>query len=463
MNLNESMTPTERRATLALASIMSMRMIGLFMILPVFALYAQDLPGITPTLVGLVIGIYGLTQATFQIPFGMLSDRFGRKPIITLGLLLFAVGSLMAAFSTSIGGLILGRALQGCGAIASAVLALAADLTREEHRIKAMALMGMSIGMSFILALAIGPLFNRWIGVPGIFLLTAFLAVGAIGILHLVVPQPLSCRFHRDTEPVPAQFKRVLKNTQLLRLNFGILLLHFLLTSLFVVLPLALITQLESDHHWQIYLPVLLVSFMSIIPFIIYAEKYRHLKKVFIGAIGILGLSMLGLSYLHQSLSGIVLMLLLFFAAFNLLEASLPSLISKIAPPASKGTAMGVYSTSQFFGAFLGGLGGGWLHHHYNIETVFAFGAALTVVWFLLALTMREPPYLSSHLLNIGPLDKQQANQLTQCLAQVPGVAEVVVIVEEEVAYLKVDRKILDIVALNKCSVAVESAANILI
>jgi len=450
---NDSMTPTNQGATVALASIMSMRMLGLFMIFPVFALYAQDLPGATPLLIGLAIGIYGLTQAILQIPFGMLSDRFGRKPIIYIGLFIFALGSIMAAMSTSMTGIILGRALQGCGAIASTVLALTADLSREEHRTKAMAILGMSIGASFIFALIAGPLLYRWIDVPGIFWLTAVFALTGIIILHFRVPQPLNYNFQRE----PVQFKSVLQDGQLLRLNIGILVLHLLLTSLFVVLPIALVnTQLDAAHHWQVYVSVLIASIIAMVPFIIIAEKYRRLKIVFVGAIVVLGLSELGLSYLAHSFIGIVIMLFFFFTAVNFLESSLPSLISKIAPTKNRGAAMGVYSSSQFFGAFLGGLFGGWLHQHYSIGAVFAFCATLTLVWFILAVSMQSPPYLSSYSLKIGQLDKQQASQLSKCLSQVPGVAEVLVIVEDGVANLKVDHKLLDKVALNKCSVMSE-------
>jgi MFS family permease len=388
------MNPSELRATVALASIMSMRMLGLFMIYPVFALYAQDLPDVTPTLVGVAIGIYGLTQAALQIPFGMLSDRFGRKPIIYIGLLIFALGSVIAALSTSMTGIIIGRVLQGGGAIASTVLALTADLTRYEHRTKAMAIIGISIGMSFFLALVVGPVLNRWIGVPGIFWLTAVLALGGIAILYLAVPLPQNKQVNSETEPLLTRLKRVLQDTQLLRLDIGILLLHWLLTSLFVVLPIALInTKFEAADHWQVYISVLLASVIAIVPFIIIAEKYRRFKLVFVGAIGVLGLSQLGLSYLHENFTGIVLMLFLFFTAVNLLEANLPSLISKIAPPESKGTAMGVYSSSQFFGAFLGGVSGGWLHQHYSIGAVFGFCATLTVIWFILAATMQTPQW----------------------------------------------------------------------
>ncbi len=386
------MSPSELRATVALASIMSMRMLGLFMIYPVFALYAQDLPDVTPTLVGVAIGIYGLTQAALQIPFGMLSDRFGRKPIIYIGLLIFAFGSVIAALSTSMTGIIIGRVLQGGGAIASTVLALTADLTRYEHRTKAMAIIGISIGMSFFLALVVGPILNRWIGVHGIFWLTAVFALGGIAILYFAVPLPQNKPVNRETEPLLTRLKRVLQDSQLLRLDIGILLLHWLLTSLFVVLPIALInTKFEADHHWQVYMYVLLASVIAIVPFIIIAGKYRRFKLVFVGAIGVLGLSQLGLSYLHENFTGIVLMLFLFFTAVNLLEANLPSLISKIAPSESKGTAMGVYSSSQFFGAFLGGVSGGWLHQHYGIGAVFGFCATLTVIWFILAATMQSP------------------------------------------------------------------------
>jgi MFS family permease len=450
-NYHESMTVSEQRAALALAGILSTRMLGLFMILPVFALYAHTLPNVTPTLVGLAIGIYGLTQAIFQIPLGILSDRFGRKPIITVGLVIFALGSLIAALSSSIIGIIIGRALQGSGAVSSAILALTADLTREEHRTKAMAFLGSSMGISFTLALILGPTLNQWIGVPGIFGLTALLSLIALAVLYLIVPQPLTKQSLQHTESIRVQFKQILTNTQLLRLNIGILLLHFFLTSLFVVLPIVLKAKLDLEYHWQVYVPVLVSSFLVIVPVIIYAEKRQLLKPIFVSAITLLVLGLFGLSYLYYYLSGIIGMLLLFFIAFNLLEASLPSLLSKIAPAEYKGAAMGIYSTAQFLGAFLGGFGGGWLHHHYGIKSIFIVDAILATIWLILAITAKNPRYLSSHLLNIGQLNKQQANQLSHCLTQVPGVAEVVIILEEGVAYLKVDRQVLDMTALNNC------------
>ncbi len=446
------MTITERRAIIGLASIMSIRMLGLFMIFPVFTLYARDLPNTTPLLIGLAIGIYGLTQGLLQIPFGMLSDRIGRKPIIYIGLFIFAVGSVVAAMSDTITGIIIGRALQGCGAISSTILALTADLTLEQHRTKAMAILGMSIGTSFILALVLGPFFAQWVGVPGLFWFTAIFALIGIIILYRSVPQPHS-HFHSDTSPVLTQFKRVLHNTELLRLDFGILVLHLFLTSMFVVLPIVLIENNIAIHdHWQVYTYVLLASVATMIPLIIIAEKYRHLKLIFVGSIAILGVALITLSYLHANFIWVIISLFLFFTGVNVLEASLPSLISKISPSDSKGTAMGVYSSSQFFGAFLGGVGGGWLHQYYGIGAVFAFSASLALIWFIFAFSMKSPSYLSSYLLKLKPLvNKEQADKLTDCLMQVTGVKDVVIVTKEEIAYLKVDRKILDKTTLNKC------------
>jgi len=465
VDFESKMTGNEKRAAVALASIMSMRMLGLFMILPVFALYAQNLPNTSPTLIGLAIGIYGLTQAFFQIPFGMLSDRFGRKPMILIGLLIFAGGSVIAASSASILGIIIGRALQGAGAISAVILALTADLTREEHRTKAMAILGMSIGASFLLALVMGPLFSHWMGVQGIFWITALFAGIGIALLFFIVPQPTQSHFHRDTEPVPAQFKKILQNTQLLRLNFGILVLHLVITALFVVMPIVLKDNLGIVSHWKIYLSVLLAAAATMLPFVIIAEKYRLTKIIFITAIAILSIAELSFSYFKNNASAIIFLLYVFFTAFSLLEANLPSLISRIAPADGKGTAMGIYSSAQFFGAFLGGLCGGWLQQHYSIDAVFIFCAVLVGLWFIFAVTMESPRYLSNHLINTGDIDKQQAQELTEHLKKIAGVVEAVItehlkkiagvveaviIIEDRTAYLKVDRQHLNTVALNK-------------
>ena len=449
----------ERRSAFSLASIYSFRMLGLFMILPVFTLYAHGLKGVTPTMIGLAMGIYGLTQAILQVPFGMLSDRIGRKPIITLGLLIFIIGSVVAAVAThanNMVGIIIGRALQGGGAVGSAVLALAADLTREEHRLKVMAIIGMTIGVSFSVAMIGGPLLNNWIGLSGIFWLTAILGLAGIVVLHVWVPTPKHSRLHRDTEAVPAQFREVLGDTQLLRLDLGIFTMHLVLTALFVALPVALrdMAGLPEQHHWFVYLPVMALGFFSMVPFLIIAEKKRRMKQIFSGAIAMLALANLALYEFHHSLSTIVVALWLFFTAFNLLEATLPSLVSKLAPPQSKGTAMGVYSSSQFLGIFVGGWAGGWMFQHHGFSGVFLFCAAMVGLWLLAALTMQSPRYLSTFLLNVGEIDQNKAQSLGVELARIPGVAEAVVIPEDQVAYLKVDNKVLDKEALYAYSTA---------
>ncbi|MCB1779085.1 MAG: MFS transporter [Candidatus Competibacteraceae bacterium] len=451
----EHMTPSERRAAFWLAGVFSLRMLGLFMILPVFALYAEQLRGNTPALAGLAIGVYGFSQAVFQIPFGFLSDRYGRKRIIYIGLLIFALGSAVAALASSIWGVILGRALQGGGAVSAAVMALAADLTREEHRIKVMALIGITIGLSFAVSMVIGPVLNGWIGVPGIFWLTSFLALLGIAVVHFRVPDPVVSRIHRDAEPVASQFGRVLGDGQLLRLNFGIFTLHLLLTATFVAVPLALRDAgLASGQHWRVYLLALTLSIAAMVPLVIIANKQRWLKPVFLGAILILALTEFGLLTWHDAVLETGVLLLVFFTAFNLLEATLPSLITRMAPPDAKGTAMGIYSSSQFLGAFAGGGLGGILHGRFGLQGVFAFATSGALIWLLVAWTMKSPRHLSNRLLNVGTCNEVDARHLATRLTQVSGVAEAVVIATEGVAYLKVDRHLLDEAALQELAMA---------
>jgi MFS family permease len=444
------MSRKEVRSAASMASIYALRMLGLFLILPVFALYSEHLQGSTPALAGLAIGIYGMTQALLQIPFGLVSDRIGRKPVIIFGLLVFALGSVVAATADSILVVILGRALQGAGAIAAAVMALTADLIREEHRVKAMAMIGMSIGASFALAMVLGPLLNSWIGVPGIFWLTAVLACGGIAVMLFIVPTPTVSRVRRDAETIPGQIASVVRDPQLLRLDIGIFSLHSILTASFVVLPLALrdVAGLPADRHWELYLPVLVLSLPMAIPFILQAEKHRRMKLVFVGAILVIALAQGALSVFHGSIVAIGVLLFVFYSAFNLLEAILPSLIAKTAPPDAKGTAMGVYSSAQFFGAFVGGAVGGTLHGRFGLGAVFLFCLALALAWLLFAVTMQNPRYLGTRLLRIGPQDAASARQLAQRIAAVRGVAEAVVIPEDEVAYLKIDQDVLDEEAL---------------
>jgi len=387
---NNGMNPLERRSAYGLAGIYGFRMLGLFLILPVFALYAEDLDYATPVLVGLAIGIYGLTQAVLQIPFGLLSDRIGRKPVIVGGLLLFALGSVIAATADDIWLIIIGRAIQGSGAIAAAIMALLADLTRESQRTKAMAMVGITIGISFSVALILGPLLHHWIGMSGIFWLTAGLAVLGILILLLMVPTPAHSSVHGDAEPVPGMFRRVLANRDLLRLDLGIFTLHLVLTSLFLSIPLALRdVGLPVQQHSYLYLPVMLISMIVMVPFIIMAEKRGRMKVVFTGGIGLLLLAQLGFYFTLHSFWGLATFMLLFFIAFNVLEATLPSLVSKTSPAAAKGTAMGVYTTSQFAGAFCGGLLGGWIHTQFGLSAIYLMGALACLIWLLIAAGMQ--------------------------------------------------------------------------
>jgi|CXWL01.1.fsa_nt_gi MFS family permease len=440
---SEKMSPAELRATIGLAGVYGLRMFGLFIILPVFAFYAEDLPGGNNyTLIGIALGAYGLTQAILQIPFGWLSDRIGRKPVIYIGLILFAIGSLIAALAIDIYWVILGRIIQGSGAISAAVMALAADLTREEHRTKAMATIGMTIGTVFAISLIVAPILNQWIGVPGIFAMTGVLALLAMIVVKKIVPDPRISRFHSDTEASPASFGSVLRDTQLLRLNYGIFALHATLMGLWLVVPLTLRQAgMGANDHWQIYLPVLLLSIVLIIPAIIYAEKKAQLKFVFVAAIALLLIGQVLLATTFDSIWGTAIALLVFFTAFNLLEASLPSLISKIAPVGAKGTAIGIYSSTQFLGAFVGAAVGGYLFGNYGSYALYTFCGLLLIVWLILAVTMKAPAAVRSKMYHVQEMDSNKSNELSRELAAIPGVHEALVLVNERVAYLKVDMK----------------------
>jgi len=448
-DISSPLTPFERRASISLASIYALRMFGLFMILPVLTLFSDFYEGSTPLLIGLAMSIYGLTQALFQIPFGLLSDRFGRKKMIVLGLLLFITGSVVAALSTSIYGVLIGRALQGCGAIAAVVMALAADLTQEVHRTKIMAMIGVSIGLSFAVAMVAGPILADFAGIQSIFWVTTLLAVIALLLVLYVVPNPLELKVHPDAESMPSQFKDVLLNFDLLRLDFGIFILHLVLMASFVIIPLQLrATGLDQSLHWQVYLPILVGSMAIVIPFVILAEKKHKMKSVFLGAIAALCLAFIGFAFFYGSLTGVIVFLALFFCGFNLLEATLPSLISKTAPGDMKGTAMGVYSTSQFLGAFLGGTLGGWCYGQWGVVAVFIVCIIATLLWLVVAMKMRTPSYLANLIVSLEGLASEQPHKLNEKLVSVTGVAEARVHVEEKLAYLKVDNSILDRKAL---------------
>jgi MFS family permease len=427
---------------MGLAGIYGLRMLGLFIILPVFALYAADgLPGgESHILTGIAIGAYGLTQAVLQIPAGWMSDRYGRKPVIYAGLLLFALGSFVAASADNIYWVIAGRAIQGAGAINAAVMALTADLTREEVRTKAMAMIGITIGITFSISLVLAPMLYQAIGVPGIFALTGLLALLAMLFVALVIPNPAITRFHSGSGASSHRFGDVLRNKDLLRLDFGIFSLHAILMSVFMQVPFVLKKNgLEIGEHWKVYLPVMLLALVLMVPPIIAAEKKAKMKQVFVGAIGLASLAQLSLMLTQGSVWGVVLSLLLFFTAFNVLEATLPSMISKIAPLAAKGTAMGVYSSMQFLGAFFGAIGGGLVMQYLGGDAVFLFAAGLLLLWLLVARAMQPPAAVRTKMYPLLEMDDHAGAALQQRLMQLQGVREAMVVPAECMACLKVD------------------------
>ncbi|MHB0817594.1 MFS transporter [Stutzerimonas stutzeri] len=447
---SERMNASETRAASGLAMVFAFRMLGMFMVLPVLATYGMDLQGATPALIGLAIGAYGLTQAVLQIPFGMLSDRIGRLPVIYFGLLLFALGAGLAAMADSIWGVIAGRVLQGAGAISAAVMALLSDLTREQHRTKAMAMIGMSIGVSFAVAMVIGPLLTQAFGLSGLFWITAALALLG-GVIVATLPRAQQHLQHRESGLAKQALGKTLRHPDLLRLDFSILALHAILMASFVALPLALLDEgaLPKEDHWWVYLTALLVGFLGMIPFIIYGEKKRQMRRVLLGAVGVLLLCELFFWLFGHGLWALVFGMVIFFTAFNLLEASLPSLISKVAPAGGKGTAMGVYSTSQFLGAGLGGILGGWLYQLGGLDLVFVICAALAGVWLLVVRSMREPPYVSGLRLPLSEAARANPDLTAQLLA-VPGVSDAVVLADEGAAYVKVDAQVIDRAELDR-------------
>lgn len=442
MSNPERMSPFELRASISLASIYGLRMLGMFLILPIFSVYAETLPGgKNHLLIGLALGAYGLTQAIFQLPFGMASDRYGRKRMIYIGLLLFVLGSFIAAFANDLYMVIVGRAVQGAGAVSAAVTALVADLTREDQRTKAMAMIGGTIGVTFALSLILGPALNQWIGVSGIFFLTGVLATLAMLVIKYLVPDPHASRFHSDAETSPNKLREVLANRQLLRLNFGIFALHAAQMAMFIVVPLAIMqtSGLSVNDHWKIYLPIMALSFVLMVPAIIYGEKRAKLKQVFVGAIAVMLVAQLMFATSISHFWGIVASLSFYFIAFNVLEASLPSIISKIAPAAAKGTAMGVYNTSQSFGIFVGGALGGYLSHYHGFSAVFIFCSVLMAMWLLMALTMKAPPAVKSKMYHLHDMSAARAETLSRRLSQLQGVREAVVLPDEGLVILKVD------------------------
>ncbi|HFZ8993898.1 TPA: MFS transporter [Citrobacter freundii] len=436
------MTPGELRATWGLGTVFSLRMLGMFMVLPVLTTYGMALQGASEALIGIAIGIYGLAQAIFQIPFGLLSDRIGRKPLIVGGLAVFVAGSVIAALSDSIWGIILGRALQGSGAIAAAVMALLSDLTREQNRTKAMAFIGVSFGVTFAIAMVLGPIVTHRLGLHALFWTIAVLATVGIALTLWVVPDSTTHVLNRESGMVKGSFSKVLAEPKLLKLNFGIMCLHTLLMATFVALPGQLSASgFPAAEHWKIYLVTMVIAFGSVVPFIIYAEVKRQMKRVFVSCVVLIVVAEIVLWGAGTHFWELIIGVQLFFLAFNLMEALLPSLISKESPAGYKGTAMGVYSTSQFLGVAIGGSLGGWVDGLFDGQTVFMAGALLAMVWLAIASTMKEPPYVSSLRVEI-PEGIELNALLSQRLAAKEGVSQVLIVPEERSAYVKIDSKV---------------------
>ncbi len=449
MLLQEKMTSTELRSVITLALIMTLRMLGLFMVLPVFSLYAEKLTGATPLLMGIAIGIYGLSQAIFQIPFGAWSDRFGRKPLILIGLVIFALGSLIAANADSIFIMILGRTLQGVGAIGSTILATIADLTREEQRTKAMAIAGISIGFSFLFAILLGPILTAWLNVSGLFYLAVILSVLAIFILFLFVPAPPRSQSARTLTAT-----RLNKNTiapvfnlllipELARLNIGIFILHAIFTANFVVLPILLyqMAALPTSHQWLIYLPTLLIAFLMSFIGMIRAEKNQSVKFYFLGSIAVILLSQLLFLLTPHTFTLIFINMSLFFTGFSLLEALLPSLISRTAPTNARGTALGIYSCLQFLGIFAGGVLGGWLYGRFSFSGVYFLCVVLVFFWIILAYRMQSPSYFVTHIVRLSKTQQQEWHTIAAKLCLIPGMIDATLVVSENAAHLRMKRE----------------------
>jgi len=449
----------EKKAAFSLASVFGVRMLGLFMILPVFAIYGEELAGYSPLWLGLAIGAYGLTQALLQIPMGILSDKYGRKPVILAGLVVFLIGSIVAALSTTIYGVVVGRAIQGMGAIASAVLALAADLTREEQRPKVMATIGMFIGLSFTLAMILGPIVADAFGLSGLFWFTGFTTILAMLMIQFMVPYSVNKAPRGDSVALPEQLSKLIRHPQLSRLNWGVFILHMALTACFVTLPKQFVASgLALESHWQVYLPTLFGSFILMVPFMIFAMKKQQEKPMFSAAIALLSLALFLLWLLPLGFWSLVVSVVLFFTAFNYLEATMPSLLSRIAPAGVKGSVMGIYSTNQFLGAFVGGVVGGLIASRFGENSIFLVMFIASLIWLILSFSMQSLKK-SKNFSFATPINcEEKASEVVELLINMPGVIEATLVNDNSgisiptkgamVAYLKVDEKVVDLPAI---------------
>ena len=442
MSASERMSAREIRAAIGLAGIFGLRMFGLFVILPVFALYAEKLEGGSNlTLVGIALGAYGFAQALLQIPFGRWSDRIGRKPVLYIGLLIFAIGSVVAGYATSIHGVIIGRILQGAGAVSAVAIAMAADLTREEHRTKVMAIIGSTIGLSFAASLVLGPWLDRIMGVAGIFYLIGVLALLAM-LIVVRLPQPLA---DQTAGQGPVAFSEVLRDAELHRLNVGIFVLHAVLMSLFITVPFDLVSAgMPLAEQWKIYAAVMVGSLLFMMPCLRHAERRGRFKAVFLLCVGLVLVSQAMLLGLDQQVWAIAFALLVFFMGFMVLEAALPSLVSRVAPAGARGAAVAVYSTVQFLGAAFGSVLGGYVMQNSGRAGLLLVNGVLIAGWLAVAWGMRSADRLSSRSYTLPPMDDDRAQQLRERLAALGGVREAKVNARTGVAHLKVEANSFD-------------------
>ena len=441
----------ERRSVLALAMVYLFRMLGLFLIMPVISVAADGLDGADAALIGAAIGIYGFTQASLQIPMGMMSDKLGRKRVILFGLLLFALGSIICAHADSITTLIIGRAVQGAGAIASTLMALLSDVTKEQNRTKAMAMVGISIGASFMLSLILGPILFQWVGLAGLFYLSFAFSIVGMGLIVWAVPNVTEHTFKRDTTPSLVALKDVLRNGRLRFLNISVFLLHGSLTALFVAIPSLLIHRygLSLGQHSILYLLVMGAAFVLMLPLVIAAEAKGLMKHVLTIVITIIGLATVAMEWASNVwLFGVTVCL--FFVAFNTLEATLPSVVSKLAPVGYRGTAMGVFSTHQFMGAFVGGAGGGWLLQHTSMTMLFSIIGGIWLLWAFVSAWQPAPKQVTSMAFSVVAQTEDDVQQLTEEIMAIQGVEDMQIFMDEQTAYLKVDKKQLDKAALQR-------------
>ncbi|SSY80904.1 MFS transporter [Alysiella crassa] len=425
------MLPHEFRASTSLAGVYALRMLGMFLVLPVLALHAKELAAHLPAyeqlqMVGLAMAIYGLTQALLQLPLGILSDKIGRKKVIYLGMAVFAGGSFLAAVANSVEMLVLARAIQGAGAVSAAVTALLADLTREEVRTRAMSMIGLSIGLTFSISLVLSPILTRWVGVNGLFAMMGVLSAASLALVAFYTPNPTQSRLHQDAQAQTGRMGEVLRNTQLLRLNFGIFTLQAGLMAIFTALPFAL-QQLgwEKTTHWQVYLPATVIGLVLMIPAIIVGETRNKLKQVFVLGIALVLLAQFALIFSLHSIWAIGVALIVYFIGFNILEASIPSLVSKIAPSDLKGTAMGVYNTLQSVGVFTGGIIGSKMYALYGFTGVFGFCCVMIGAWLLLAITAPAPKPVKNVIFALPEMWHNRLDELSGSLKQVEGVEAV--------------------------------------